>query len=157
MVRALLLWCALVLGAGCKHPPVVGASCVDQVRNGDESDVDCGGGVCPGCVPGRACRAADDCLSRICGADGRCVAETCADGVQNGSESDVDCGGPDCAPCDDGKVCAGINDCKSGVCMDRVCAAASCSDDVLNGDEVGVDCGGACPPCDAAAGGGGVD
>ena len=153
-MRALLLCAVALAAAGCKHGKTTPPTCVDRLHDGDESDVDCGGAVCPGCVAGRACVAAHDCLSRICGADGRCAAESCADGVRTGSESDVDCGGPDCTPCDDGLQCAGFNDCKSHVCVGATCAAPSCGDGFQNGDESGIDCGGSCPPCDAAAGGG---
>ena len=48
--------CALLLGAGCKHSTAVPASCVDRLHDGDESDVDCGGAFCPGCVAGRGQR-----------------------------------------------------------------------------------------------------
>lgn len=49
-------------------------SCTDNIQNGNETGVDCGGPDCPACP-------------------------TCSDGVQNGDETGVDCGGPDCAPC----------------------------------------------------------
>lgn len=48
------------------------SSCHDGIKNGLETDVDCGG---PDCIP------------------------CCEDGVKNGQEVDVDCGGPDCIPC----------------------------------------------------------
>src|SRR5437588_400940 len=50
--------------------------CDDGVRNGDESDVDCGGG-CPQCAGGRKCFHDWDCLTHFC-AGGHCVA-TCWD------------------------------------------------------------------------------
>jgi hypothetical protein len=40
--------------------------CNDSVKNGTETDVDCGGGTCPGCGPGGDCVVASDCLSTIC-------------------------------------------------------------------------------------------
>ncbi len=46
------------------------ASCVDGVRNGDESDIDCGG-TCGPCGNAASCAAAADCLSA------RCVDDTC--------------------------------------------------------------------------------
>lgn len=49
-------------------------TCDDNIQNGNETGVDCGGPDCPACP-------------------------TCDDGIQNGEETGVDCGGPDCAPC----------------------------------------------------------
>ncbi len=37
-----------------------------MVKNGNETDVDCGGGTCPGCGPGRDCLVASDCASNMC-------------------------------------------------------------------------------------------
>jgi hypothetical protein len=48
-----------------------GASCTDGVKNGAETDVDCGGPTCPKCVDGRACVVEADCASQ------RCSAGTC--------------------------------------------------------------------------------
>jgi Ca2+-binding RTX toxin-like protein len=42
------------------------ASCEDGVRNGDETDVDCGGTGCPRCDQGAQCESASDCLSFSC-------------------------------------------------------------------------------------------
>ncbi|WP_282162063.1 hypothetical protein [Ulvibacterium marinum] len=53
-----------------------GSSCTDNVQNGDETGVDCGGS-CPD----------------ACTAD-----PTCSDNIQNGDETGVDCGGS-CDPC----------------------------------------------------------
>ena len=147
----LALVAALVLVA-CKHNSVTPPTCADNLRNGNETDVDCGGGVCPTCNSGRGCTIDRDCRAKRFVA-GVCAAPSCSDGVQNGSESDVDCGGPDChgdlgTPCSDGKVCAGNNDCRSSVCTGGTCQTPSCSDGFKNGDEVGIDCGGSCPPCD---------
>src|SRR5262245_41234914 len=38
-------------------------ACDDKIRNGDESDVDCGGKVCLACDAGRMCSAGFDCAS----------------------------------------------------------------------------------------------
>ena len=37
--------------------------CTDKEKNGDETDVDCGGSVCPTCALGKACKATADCSS----------------------------------------------------------------------------------------------
>ena len=148
-VAALGIVAIVTAGDGCSKSPPVFPTCGDFMVNGDETDVDCGGLICPACNPGRHCAVDKDCLAKICTA-GVCAAPSCSDGIFNGSESDVDCGGPDCAPCADGRACAGDNDCRSRVCTGGACQPPSCSDGFENGDETGIDCGGSCPPCDAA-------
>lgn len=44
--------------------------CSDGTKDGDESDVDCGG-PCVGCASGKTCNYASDCLSNVCN-DGIC-------------------------------------------------------------------------------------
>jgi hypothetical protein len=48
-------------GQKCQAP-----TCTDTLKNGDESDVDCGGAKCPGCANGKACSVAGDCVSKAC-------------------------------------------------------------------------------------------
>lgn len=72
--------------------------CTNKVLEPPESDVDCGGGVCPGCGTGKKCGGNADCASKIC-AGGVCAAPRCDDGAQNGDETGIDCGGATCAPC----------------------------------------------------------
>ncbi|MEE2896345.1 MAG: di-heme oxidoredictase family protein [Planctomycetota bacterium] len=55
-------------------------SCSDGIRNGDETEIDCGGSTCSPCP-------------------------TCDDGIRNGDEEGVDCGGSDCVDCQ--SVCNG--------------------------------------------------
>jgi hypothetical protein len=125
-------------------------TCSDALRNGDETDVDCGGPTCGPCAVGRACATAGDCLERVCDAL-VCSAPTCTDAVRNGDEADLDCGGAACAPCLDGRACVGDADCASALCVETVCVAATCVDGRRNGSETDVDCGG--PTCaDCAAG-----
>lgn len=62
-----------VANANCTAP-CGPPTCTDNIQNGNETGVDCGGPDCPACP-------------------------TCSDGIQNGNETGVDCGGPDCAPC----------------------------------------------------------
>ena len=121
-------------------------SCIDGIKNGDESAVDCGGDTCSACEAGLSCTTGSDCVSSVCGLDAHiCAPPSCTDGMRNGDESDVDCGGS-CDACGDDARCSADSDCASRVCNGAVnqCVAASCSDGVLNGDEVTVDCGGTC-------------
>ncbi|UJR16980.1 hypothetical protein I4U23_003878 [Adineta vaga] len=53
-------------------------NCTDGMKNGMESDVDCGGRMCEKCENGRNSFA------------------TCDDRMQNQNETDMDCGGPHC-------------------------------------------------------------
>jgi len=48
------------------------ATCINGMRDGNESDTDCGG-LCATCGAGRACRTTADCTSRIC-TNGSCQA-----------------------------------------------------------------------------------
>lgn len=119
-----------------------------MLKNGQESDVDCGPGCSP-CAAGTICLAPEVCASRVC-ADGMCQVATCSDGVSNGNEGDVDCGG-DCAPCADGLGCTRAAQCASGVCSSLKCVPASCVDGTKNGTETARDCGGSCPGCQSGA------
>jgi hypothetical protein len=109
------------------------ATCTDGLKNGSETDVDCGGG-CPGCANGKACIAATDCASGIC-AMGICQAPSCNDGLKDGAETDVDCGGGTCATCAAGKGCVASADCQSGVCANGVCQASFCGNGVVDPGE----------------------
>jgi hypothetical protein len=108
-----------VMGAGAGPG---GATCSDAEQNGDETDVDCGGPVCPACVEGSGCSVGSDCTSGVCSA-GVCQAPACTDAVQNGDETDVDCGGS-CPACPDGYACGVDSDCESGICDGGVCQSA---------------------------------
>ncbi len=59
-------------GVCAAAPPV--ASCVDGVRNGGETGVDCGGPDCPKCPVGEACATGADCASGGCNYSGVCAA-----------------------------------------------------------------------------------
>ncbi|MEM9455128.1 MAG: hypothetical protein AAGF11_13185 [Myxococcota bacterium] len=121
--------------------------CSNGIRDGDETDVDCGGSCDKRCGIGQGCGSDDDCESGQCGDDLTCNEPfDCADGEMNGDETDVDCGGS-CPPCDDGQMCDEPGDCTSMLCHGGVCGP-SCSDGEMNGDETDVDCGGSCSPCD---------
>ena len=57
--------------AVCSAGKCAAPSCTDGVKNGNESDRDCGGS-CPKCPDGRACKAPADCVSDNC-AGGKCA------------------------------------------------------------------------------------
>jgi alpha-tubulin suppressor-like RCC1 family protein len=139
-------------------------TCADGVKNGTETDTDCGG-PCPGCTDGKKCNTVADCqghgASPIPAANPTCTASkpgaqaycrqpgSCANTIWDSllGETDADCGGP-CKPCGAGLACGTDADCASGFCTQGTCEAPSCQDGHKNGQETGVDCGGgACPAC----------
>ncbi len=117
--------------------------CTSGAKDGDETDVDCGGS-CNKCGDGMSCTASVDCISLNCGS-GSCQAATCTDVIKNQGESDIDCGGNYCALCLLGQSCVYDSDCDTSYCYGKVCSETSCYDNIKNGNEEGVDCGGSCP------------
>ena len=109
-------------GACAAGPPA--DTCHDRVRDGTETDVDCGGGCAP-CPATASCAAPADCQTGGCDA-GHCRAPTCTDGFRDGFESDVDCGAG-CPTCQTGQICANNADCASAHCSAGVGTAGTCS------------------------------
>jgi cysteine-rich repeat protein len=116
-------------------------SCSDGARNGDETDVDCGGSCGP-CAQGLSCGAEADCGTGFC-AGGVCCNEACGDtcvrcdlegarGIcayvpENEAHEARACGGT--SVCDGkgackrvtGEACGKGIECLSGRCLGRVC------------------------------------
>ena len=133
-------------GGRCVAGACVAATATNGVKDGDETDVDCGGKVSPKCADGKTCGAAFDCTSQVC-SGGTCAKPSPTDKVKNGDETDVDCGGAsaDAVKCAAGKQCLKGSDCALATCRDTVCAAApSCAQ--KNG-------GGTCGPGEVGAAG----
>lgn len=130
-------------GSRCVEGGCIAISATDGIKNGSETDVDCGGAESnPRCTTDQTCLVNGDCDTDVCN-DGKCAAGTPTDGKKNQGETDIDCGGPSAPKCADGKRCKVQGDCESGVCgADFTCAAPTHSDGVKNGTETGVDCGG---------------
>jgi cysteine-rich repeat protein len=127
------------------------SQCVDDKKDGAETDIDCGGGTCSGCLVGKSCGLASDCATNACNAvSKKCVASQCADSQKNGAETDVDCGGGTCGGCAVGKSCGVSSDCSTNACdaISKTCVANQCADNQKDGAETDVDCGGAtCGKC----------
>lgn len=92
----------------------VSDTCHDRIRDGSESDVDCGPGCLP-CAGGATCGSAGDCQAHSC--SGTCGPVSCNDGVRDGIESDTDCGGWQCGACASGRACETDGDCVGGHCL----------------------------------------
>jgi hypothetical protein len=134
----------------CQSPtsPEEPLTCGNEERDGDETDVDCGGSCLP-CGPGSPCEGPADCTSTLCDA-GLCATPACDDGVKNGTETGEDCGGV-CAPCPPSASCEQPNDCTTGLCVRGICYEEGCGNELVDGDETDVDCGGTCPGCETGA------
>lgn len=118
MLRAALISLCGVL-SGCVF--YLNPLCTDQIRNGDETGVDCGGGACGKCEIDDGCKVDADCEDSEC-KGGRCTAFPCFNGMRDGDETDVDCGGG-CRTCGGGRSCLDNADCASGTCEgDNTCA-----------------------------------
>jgi hypothetical protein len=108
--------------------------CTDGLKNGDETDVDCGGS-CSGCLDGKACRSDGDCESNYCDQKLCHVNDLyCHDGQWSGDETDVDCGGLLCEPCANGFGCLLDSDCASRICAFGYCRMPTFSDEDVDQD-----------------------
>jgi hypothetical protein len=137
-------------GYKCDAPSgkCLAAGCGDTAKNGDETDVDCGGS-CGGCAINQACKGDSDCIAPASARciNNKCAAAACNDGVKNGTETDKDCGGSCPQRCAVNQSCAINSDCllpDSGHCSATKCVAFSCLDGIKNGSETDKDCGGPC-------------
>ncbi|MBX3204328.1 MAG: hypothetical protein KF764_04630 [Labilithrix sp.] len=131
---------------GVCQPPTSG----DGIKNGTETDIDCGGGAPTNarrCETGELCVETGDCDKVEC-AGGICQPPTKSDGIKNGTETDIDCGGgapTNAARCASGKSCVETSDCDKVRCTDGLCQPATNGDGIQNGTESDVDCGGGAP------------
>ena len=131
----------------------VAATCTNGVRDGKETDVDCGGEACSACPLLKHCNEDTDCKENRCLDGDVCVAKTCGNGVLDGGETTTDCGGESCVPCANGARCSVNADCVSRLCDQGLCAPQSCRNGVQDATETGIDCGGPhCQKCDNGEG-----
>ncbi|MDB4953681.1 MAG: Tryptophan synthase alpha chain [Myxococcales bacterium] len=124
MIRETIAAIACVGLFGCGSGPV--PLCNDGVRNGDETDVDCGG-TCGPCEDGGVHVDADVDAPLVCGqtscAGRTCPLPSCFDGIRDGQETDVDCGGGICRKCAGARHCTTACDCFNGQCIAGTCSS----------------------------------
>jgi len=131
-----------------KAGPALSVLCSNGEKDGDESDVDCGG-RCDVCTDGSDCAVGTDCLSGVCNV-GICTM-TCVEGTadcdlvaNNGCEIDTTSDGNHCGACL--AACDVSETCNSSVCT----SSGPCSNGFQDGNETDKDCGGGtCAPCGA--------
>jgi hypothetical protein len=98
---------------GSPRAPEAGLGCSNKVKDGFETDIDCGGNSCSPCAEGKKCIKNIDCQAVSC------VAGMCSPPCAG---SDVNCGGACVNKCDVGKKCETNSDCVRGVCnRDGIC------------------------------------
>ena len=123
------------------------ASCSDGHRNGDETDVDCGGGSCPQCGEGKGCSQPLDCESHICQMAPGCTASPCkmecmASSTETSPDGGVADGGSlggkacsDASECDDHNPCTEDQCVPSGgnefftICYNQPLSGVACDDE----------------------------
>src|SRR5207249_4419495 len=137
------------------------STCNDMVKDGNETDVDCGGS-CGGCAIGKACAGIDaNCQSGFCQAGTKTSVTTgYAFAKKDGNETGFDCGGSTSSKCGSGVFCLSNGDCTSGLFFPTRPSsgvASSCNDMVKDGNETDVDCGGSCGGCAIGKACAGVD
>jgi hypothetical protein len=117
------------LSGFCNEGICAVSACDDLVKNGMETDIDCGGGACLPCAANKMCVQNADCASNSCNFGVCGDADGCADGVLTGTETDIDCGGSCPVKCGDGKNCQTSADCAAGLlCIESTCQAERDSD-----------------------------
>lgn len=125
-------------------------NCDDGLKNGDETDVDCGGAHCASCAKGKSCAQNTDCATTFC-TDGVCCEIACdvtcvacnlagfigeCTFIEKYSDDPSDGIGESCLAMD-GKTCSGI-----GACLKvfgqpcaggNECITTRCGDPDMNG------------------------
>ncbi len=86
-----------VLAGGC-GPGMGVCACQDGTKDLNETDVDCGGGTCPGCLTGQKCKLFSDCAAQM-GETPQCANGICCEKLCNT--------GP-CTACGPTGLCASV-------------------------------------------------
>lgn len=155
-------------GGGGATTTTTPACMVDGTQNGDETDLDCGGSLCPACDLGQKCGSGADCQSGVC-ADGVCCDAAC-DGpcescdqmgstgtctpIPGGTDPDQECAagieicnGQGACGLVNGEPCMSPGACAVGLCTDGVCCDKPCDGLCESCDQPGYE--GTCRPIPA--------
>jgi len=114
--------CVAPAPMSCAAPYTCGGatcqSCADGIDNGNETDIDCGGGgSCGDCAIGKLCTSGSDCLSGYC-VDGVCCDSACSGNCQRcnlanpGVCSNIPAGGDPDSECPGPSACNGFGACQ---------------------------------------------
>jgi hypothetical protein len=101
-----------------------GGTCTNMMQDGNETDIDCGGGDCNPCGLGRRCGNLDanckngNCQNDICTP----LMFECGNRQLDPLETDIDCGGPNCPGCGPNQKCQLDSDCFFNLCVNERCA-----------------------------------
>ncbi|HRI69088.1 MAG TPA: hypothetical protein PK156_32885 [Polyangium sp.] len=117
----------------CEQGACIQQGCVNGMKDGTETDVDCGGGSCLPCANDKECMVADDCGSKYCNGPAG-MAGTCA-----ACATEMDCSGATGTYCDTtagtclpkkagAATCGADAECQSGFCppQDKLCCDTRC-------------------------------
>ena len=122
----------------------VPGGCIDRQKNGNETDIDCGGDECLGCGEDQDCLIATDCETLFCDSAAGSTCQKCSSGTDCEGLADHYCNVAGfCKPKKAlGLPCNTTEACLSSYCFDMVCCDADCSGscDLCNGG------GGECKP-----------
>ena len=121
-----------------------GICSINGVQDGNETDVDCGGGRCPKCSVGKACLTTADCVvqpavfcvNNVCTITNPAA---CSNNQRDPGETGIDCGGSCPNKCPAGQGCNSTVDCQSGLtCMGnpKVCTAPITCDPACTSPEI---------------------
>ncbi len=141
-----------VFGSKCIDNHCITPNCFDNIKNQDETDVDCGGSTCKRCRTGPTCDAGDGCVVGCEEVDLDCGSTNATCSAGDGCMPGCPIQDPDCGHA----TCSAGDGCLAGCLDDPDCIDASCSGGdkcVIGCDPVDPDCGGGtCNPGDGCGG-----
>ncbi len=127
-------------GNDCFGNRCVPWSCSDKTQNQGETDVDCGGTLCPGCGSGKHCGTNSDCAAGLACVNGTCAPCATADQCNPGQI----CLAGVCSACTNDAQCPSGDACVNGLCHACKSADGGVPDLQNDPDNCGA-CGHACP------------
>jgi len=99
-------------GGRCVASACVAPTCTDGVKDGTETDIDCGGAACAPCAIAKSCVASTDCVSKGCDYTKHCIASpSCTQhhgGDTCGAGEDTDLGAGAVPATDEESCCTSV-------------------------------------------------